>query len=170
VQQAKQGERGENAARGNGSTKGDLLVGQSGDERLHDGYGLGIGAGSEVEENTIYPESLEVGRQLIAGGEPCGPCGPLSIMLVFGMREAANPGKMAGDSRWRGRWRGRWLEGQRRQGSRSTPGHRWHWHSVVPFLTSSNKNARSTRVSVWVGGSQATEADRGDEMSVGSLK
>ena len=168
VQQAKQGELGENAARGNGGTKGDLLVGQSGDERLHDGLGLGIGAGSEIEEGATHSEALEIGCQLIAGGKPRGP---LSVTLVFGMREAANPGKMAGDSRWRGRWRGRWLEGQGRQGrSRSTPGHRWHWHSVVPFLTSSNKIARSTRVSVWVGGSQATEADRGDEMSVGSLK
>jgi len=70
VQQAKQSKQRENGAGSNGDTKGDLLVGQSGDERLHDGYGLGIGAGSEVEENTIYPESLEVGRQLIAGGEP----------------------------------------------------------------------------------------------------
>lgn len=70
VQQAKQGKLSENGARGNGGMKGDLPVGQSGDERLHDGHGLGIGAGSEIEENTIYPESLEVGRQLIAGGEP----------------------------------------------------------------------------------------------------
>lgn len=46
-------------------------------------------------EGAVYSEALEVGRQLVAGGEPCGP---LITAKMFRVREAANPGNVAGDT------------------------------------------------------------------------
>ena len=98
MQEAKQGELREDAAGGNGGAQGDLLMGQAGDERLYDGHSLGIGAGSKIEKGAVYPEPLEIWRQLITSGEPCGP---LIITQVFSGRacEAAHPDKEASCTR-----------------------------------------------------------------------
>ena len=77
---------------------------------MHDGHGLVIGAGSEIEEGAVGAEPLEMRRQLMAGGEPEGPgrtvVSAQVVVVVIARerrerRETAGEDNVAEDSR---RW------------------------------------------------------------------
>src|SRR5215468_3864446 len=109
---AQQSELSEDAARADGGTQRDLPEAEAGNEGLHAVDGFLIAAGPQVEEGEIVSQPLEVGDQLITGGEPW------CFARQTGARETTYTSQVAVDTTDRRR------RGRRRLGSRCACGHR----------------------------------------------